>query len=158
MATITRRSHIAAVSRVAELAAADDLNGVQDNTKSFDITGAQRVIVVQIDNGTAGTAGIDAVSISHDGGQSWVKPADGLALDSNDTTGTTLTDGILNAAGVEPTAKAAVFKFGPYEGPTAIRVFRYVTDRADTAAWVTGAPQVICFTVGQTAGALTALA
>lgn len=133
MATIARRSRVAAVSRVAELAAADDLNGVQDNTKSFDITGALRVIVVQHNSGTAGTAGIDGISISHDGGVSWSKAQDGLALDSNDSTGTTLTDGLLNAAGVEP-VNMAVFKFGPYEGPTAIRVYRYVTDRADTAA------------------------
>ena len=157
MGAIVRRSRYAPVSRLAELAAADDLNGVQDLTKSFDVTGASRVIVVQHNSGTAGTAGIDAISISHDGGVSWTKPQDGLALDSNDATGTILVDGILNAAGVEP-VNAAVFKFGPYEGPTAIRVYRYVTDRSDTAAWVTGAPQVYCFTVGQTSGALTALA
>jgi len=157
MAAIARRSVMAPVSRIFTLATADDINGVQDNTKSFDVTGAQRVIVVQEATGTAGTAGIDVVSISKDGGKQWSPATDGLAIDSDDSTGTVLVSGALNAAGVEPVV-AAVFKFGPYEGPTAIRVFRYVTDEAASAAWITGAPKVFGFTVGQTAGQLTALA
>jgi hypothetical protein len=163
MTAISRRSATAPVSQMAVLAAPDDLNGVQDNTKSYDITGASRVLVLQVDNGTTGTAGIDAISISHDGGTSWVKDSTTVLLESSDdATGTLVADGVLNAAGIEPTggtaAKLAVFKCGPYEGPTAIRIFRYVTDRADTAAWVTGAPGVYLITVGQKAGALTALA
>lgn len=163
MGAISRRSRFAPVSQMAVLAAPDDLNGVQDNTKSYDITGASRVLVLQVDNGTAGTAGIDGISISHDGGVSWVKDATTVLLESSDdSTGTLVADGLLNAAGAEPTggtaAKLAVFKCGPYEGPTAIRIFRYVTDRSDTAAWVTGAPGVYVITVGQKPGALTALA
>src|SRR3970040_1410366 len=122
MAAIARRSVMAPVSRIFTLATADDINGVQDNTKSFDVTGALRVIVVQENNGTLGPV---------------------------------LVSGALNAAGVEP-VNAAVFKFGPYEGPTAIRVFRYVTDEAASAAWVTGAPKVFGLTVGQTAGTAVA--
>ena len=163
MPAIARRSVMTPISQMAVLAAPDDLNGVQDNTKSYDITGAQRVLIFQVDNGPAGTAGIDGVSISHDGGQSWVKDSTTVLLESSDDgTGTLVTDGLLNAAGVEPTggtaAKMAVFKCGPYEGPTAIRIYRYVTDRSDTAAWVTGAPGVYLMTIGQKAGALTALA
>lgn len=163
MGAIARRSHVAPVSKLAVLAAPDDLNGVQDNTKSYDITGAQRVLVFQVDNGTAGTAGIDGISISHDGGVTWAADATTVLLESSDdATGTLVASGLLNTAGTEPTggtaAKVAIFKCGPYEGPTAIRIFRYVTDRADTAAWVTGAPGVYLMTIGQTAGALTALA
>lgn len=162
MAAIKRRSVITPVSQMAVLAAPDDLNGVQDNTKSYDITGASRVLILQVDNGTAGTAGIDGVSISHDGGVSWVADSTTVLLESsNDATGTLVADGLLNAAGTEPTggtaAKLAVFKAGPYEGPTAIRIFRYATDRSDTAAWVTGAPGVYLITVGQKPGALTAI-
>ena len=139
MAAIARRSVMAPVSRIFTLATADDINGVQDGTRRAENTG------------TAGTAGIDVVSISKDGGKQWSPATDGLAIDSDDSTGTVLVSGALNAAGVEP-VNAAVFKFGPYEGPTAIRVFRYVTDEAASAAWVTGAPKVFAFTIGQTAG------
>jgi hypothetical protein len=147
---------MAAVSASVSLAAADDLNGVQDNTKSFDVTGAQRVIVVQHNNGTAGTAGIDVVAISKDGGVTWAAADKVLAMSSDDSTGTEL-NGILNAAGVEPVNYAA-FKCGPYEGPTAIRIFRYATDLAASAAWVTGAPSVDMFTIGKGPAAPTALA
>lgn len=156
MAAIARRSIMAPVSQSVSLAAADDLNGVQDNTKSFDVTGAQRIIVVQHNNGTAGTAGIDVLAISKDGGKTWAAADKVLAIGSDDSTGTEL-NGVLNAAGVEPVNYAA-FKCGPYEGPTAIRVFRYVTDLTGSAAWVTGAPSVDMFTIGQTTGTLTALA
>ncbi len=157
MTAIARRSITCPISIAAELAAADDLNGVQDNTKSFDVTGALRVIVIQSNDGTAGTAGIDGVAISHDGGTNWTLDTTVLPLSENDVTGTIQANGLLNSAGTEPTAYAA-FKCGPYEGPTAIRIFRYVTDMANTAAWSTGAPSVDVFTIGQTSGALTALA
>lgn len=151
MAAISRRSVMSPISQIFTLATADDLNGVQDLTQSFDVTGASRVIVVQENTGTAGTAGIDVLAISHDDGLTWAAADKVLAVDSNDSTGTEL-NGILNAAGVEPT-NAAVFKCGPYEGPTAIRVFRYVTDLTGSAAWVTGAPKVYGFIVGGNAGA-----
>jgi hypothetical protein len=158
MAAIHRRSQISPISALAELAAADDLNGVQDLTKSFDVTGASRVIVIQENNGTAGTAGVDLLAISHDGGLTWAAADKVLAASSDDSTGTEL-DGVLNAAGVEPVA-VAIFKCGPYEGPTAIRITRDTAGDLLTggADWVTGAPSVDVFTIGQTSGTLTALA
>jgi hypothetical protein len=155
MAAIARRSHMAPVSQNVTLATADDLDGTTDNTQAFNVTGAQRVMVVQLNTGTAGTAGIDVIEVSHDGGKQWAAADKVLALASDDATGTEL-NGILNAAGVEPTG-AAVFKLGPYEGPTAVRCGRKTTDTAGTT-WVTGAPAVIMFTVGQTSGAPVALA
>lgn len=152
MAAIARRSAMAPVSQIATLATADDLNGTSDGTQYFDVTGASRVIVVQTDNGTAGTAGIDIIEISHDAGISWAAADKVLAIASDDSTGTELS-GVLNAAGVEPATKSAVFKLGPYEGPTSIRCSRGAAGSG--TAWVTGAPTVQCFTIGQTAGALS---
>ena len=155
MTAIARRSRMAPVSKIAVLATADDVDGTIDNTQAFDVTGALRVIVVQENTGTAGTAGIDVIEISHDGGKQWAAATQVLAIDSDDSTGAEVT-GVLNAAGVEPT-QAAVFKCGPYEGPTAIRCGRKTTDTSGTT-WVTGAPKVFCFTIGKTVGSLTALA
>lgn len=154
MTAIRRRSLAAPVSRIFTLATADDLNGVADATQTFDITGALRLIVVQENTGTAGTAGIDVVEYSKDGGSTWSAAGDGLAIDSNDTTGTVLVAGVLNVAGVEP-VNAAAFKFGPFEGPTQVRVSRGA--QGTGTAWVTGAPKVWGFIVGgNDGGALTA--
>src|SRR3989304_6970767 len=84
MPAIARRSVMAPVSRIFTLATADDINGVQDNTKSFDVTGALRVIVVQENTGTLGTAGIDVGSISKDGGKQWSPATDGPPIDPED--------------------------------------------------------------------------
>ena len=157
MAAIARRSVRAAISKSATLATADDLNGTSDNTQAFVVTGGDRLIIVQVNNGTAGTAGIDVVEYSKDGGLTWAAATDVLALGSDDATGTVLANGALNAAGVEPTG-AAVFKAGPFEGPTAVRITRNASYNANSAAWVTGAPAVICALVGGVPGDLTALA
>jgi hypothetical protein len=156
MAAIHRRSQRAPISRLFTLATADDLNGVADATQSYDITGADRVLILQVNDGTAGTAGIDVVEISHDGGENWEAATDVLAIDSDDKTGTVLASGALNAAGVEPTLYAA-FKAGPYAGPVALRVSRGA--QGTGTAWVTGAPSVLGFIVGgNTGGQLSALA
>ena len=105
MAAIHRRSIRAPISPSVTLATADDLDGTSDNTQAFNVTGADRVIVVQANTGTLGTAGIDVIQISHDGGASWAAADQVLALASNDATGTEL-NGVLNAAGVEPTPHA----------------------------------------------------
>ena len=144
-------------STVLSLAAADDLNGVQDATKSYDVTGADRVVIFVHNNGTAGTAGIDVVEYSKDGGKTWASAEDVLALTSNDAEGTFLVSGALNAAGEEPTG-VTFYKAGPFSGPTAIRVTRNVSTNAASAAWVTGAPTVGAVVIGETVGAIAALA
>lgn len=155
MAAIARRSIAVPISTAAVLATADDLDGTSDNTQAFDVTGATRVVVIQHNSGTAGTAGIDVVQISHDGGKEWAADTTVLPMSENDATGTIQASGALNAAGVEPVNYAA-FKCGPWEGPTAIRINRKTTEGGTT--WVTGAPQVVAFAIGKTSGALTALA
>lgn len=152
MTAITRRSHRAPVSRLVELATADDVDGTTDNSQAFDVTGTDRVLIVQVNNGTAGTAGIDVIEVSHDGGTTWAADTLALALDSDDKTGTILVAGALNAAGVEPTG-AAIFKTGPFEGPTAIRIGRKTTTTTGTT-WVTGAPQVFAILIGGNTGGL----
>lgn len=146
MAAIRRRHMGSLVSRKFTLATADDLNGTTDGTQELDVSGAARVIIVQDNTGTAGTLGVDVVEISHDGGTNWEAATDVLAIDSDDTTGTVLANGALNSAGTEPTT-AAVFKAGPYTGPTLLRIGRGSSGAAGTA-WTTGAPAVYAFLVG----------
>lgn len=136
MAAIARRSIRARINAATELAAADDVDG---GTTTLDVSGAQRVIIAQINNGTAGTLGIDIVEISHDGGDNWAADDTLLALASDENTGTVVANAALNAAGVEPSG-AALFKSGPHNGPTLMRVQR-------STNWATGAPQVIAFTI-----------
>lgn len=142
MATIERRSMAFAIPAGTTLAAANDLNGAGT---TLDVSGTSRVLIAQIANGTAGTAGIDVIEVSHDGGSTWAVDDTLLALASDDDSGT-LVDGVLNAAGVAPTG-AALFKGGPYRGPTLIRCGRGGSGEAGTA-WVTGAPEVLAVTVG----------
>lgn len=143
------------VSRDAVLATADDLDGTSDNTQAFDISGASRVIIRQINDGTDGTAGIDVIQYSFDGGSNWSAATDVLAMDSNDVSGTVLAGGALNAAGVEPTLSAA-FKCGPFNGKVAIRCSRKTNEGGTT--WVSGAPTVKINAIGLGGGSLTALA
>lgn len=156
MAAIARRSMRSLVSRYFTLAAADDLDGTTDNTQAADISGASRVLIFQVNDGTAGTAGIDVIEYSFDGGSNWSAATDVLAADSNDVSGTVLASGALNAAGVEPPA-SALFKCGPFNGKVAIRCARKTTETGGTT-WVTGAPTVKIVAIGLGGGSLTALA
>jgi hypothetical protein len=163
MTAVNRRSLVCPIGIPVTLATADDLDGTADKTQWFNITGAQRVLVFQINDGTAGTAGIDVVEISHDGGSEWY--ADSLTVlpsSANDISGTIQAAGALNAAGTEPTTvMGGVFKCGPYEGPTLIRIGRDTSARGVNGTgtdWITGAPSVKMIPIGLTAGSITAQA
>jgi hypothetical protein len=143
----TRPTHAFKVPAGFTLATADDLNGTNDGTQYLDVSGKMRVIYVQHNNGTAGTVGIDAITISKDGGVTFGADPTLLALASDDVTGTVVANGVLNAAGVEP-VNAAIFKGGPYLGQVKVRCARNSADDANSAAWTTGAPSVIAITVG----------
>lgn len=155
MAAIARRSIRSPISREFTLASAGDLDGTSDNTQAVIANGATRAIITQINDGSAGTAGIDVIQVSSDGGSNWSADATLLALDANDFSGTIVASGALNAAGVEPTL-AAQFKSGPYNGPVAIRCSRKTGEGGTT--WVTGAPTVKIVLIGQGSGSATALA
>lgn len=144
MATPNRGSLRSKIPASTILAAADDLDG---GTTTLDVSGTDRVLIIQHNNGTAGTTGIDTIEISDDEGKQWYADDTILALASDDVTGTVLVNGILNAAGVEP-VNMAVFKSGPHKGKRLMRCSRLVTQDADSAAWTTGAPQVIAILVG----------
>lgn len=139
MTAIARRSVRARIGDPVILAVADDLDGTDVASLDIDVTGAQRVIIVQDPIGTAGTLGIDVIQVSHDGGESWAADTTVMALAEDDNTGDILASAALNAAGVEPTG-SAVFKSGPHNGPTLLRCDR-------TTNWATGSPQVRAFTV-----------
>lgn len=129
-----------------ELAEAGDLDR-SEGAGGVDITGAQRLLIIQVADGTAGTVGIDAVQYSFDGGNEWQDATDLRTLYAADDS-TAISGGVLNAAGVEPTG-LAVFKAGPFQGPTKVRI---VAD----ADWVTGAPSVDAIVIGLQRDALTA--
>lgn len=163
MVAVARRSLVCPIGIPVTLATADDLDGTSDKTQWFNITGAQRVLVLQIADGTAGTAGIDVVEISHDGGSEWyADSATVLPVTENDISGTLKTAGALNAAGTEPTTVlGGVFKCGPYEGPTLMRIGRDTSGRGVNGTgtdWITGAPTVKLIPIGLTPGSITAQA
>jgi hypothetical protein len=160
MAAIHRRSHRAPISVGVVLADADDVDGLAlaTHTYSYDITGASRAFIVTL-TGTTGTAGVDVVCYSKDGGLTWSNATDLLLASANDVTGTVQVNGALEVAGVDPvTVPTAVFKCGPFEGPTAIRVVRKTGDATGAITWVSGAPAVYLYTVGQTSGSPVAVA
>jgi hypothetical protein len=152
------RSRGTPISITATLATADDLDGTADGTQWFDVTGADRIIISQWNVGTLGTAGIDVIEKSHDGGENWAAVGDLVPGTANDFTGNVAAAGALNAAGVEPTT-VATWRCGPYDGPTLIRCGRKTTDTTGTT-WVTGAPLVTAQAIGgnHAGGALTASA
>ncbi len=163
MVTVARRSLITPIGIPVTVATADDLDGVQDLTLSFDVTGCQRVLIWQIDDGTGGTAGIDVVEISHDGGTQWyADSATVLPVAQNDISGTLKTAGAINAAGDEPaTVEVGLFKCGPYEGPTLIRIQRDTDVRGVNGTgtdWTTGSPTVLMMSIGKEHAAATAAA
>jgi hypothetical protein len=153
-----RAGSILPISTAFILAVDDDLNGVQNLTKSIDVTGASRVILVQErSSGADAASGVDVLVVSRDGGTTWVADDTLILGTSNDFTGTSLA-GVLNAAGTEPTGSttatsyqfAKPFKAGPWKGPAAIRITRDTTGDVATGGtdWTTGAPGVWCFVIG----------
>lgn len=155
MTAITRRGRLMPISIPGVLAVADDVTGSAATALAIDVSGATRCIVYQDNNGTAGTAGIDIVEISKDGGTTWAADTTVLPITANDSTGTIQAAGALNAAGVEPTTVVtSLFKTGPYEGPTLMRVGRKTTTTTGTT-WVTGAPSVSVIVIGAYVGAPT---
>lgn len=141
----------AKIAAATELATADDVDGTTDNTQVLDLAGAAGAVIVQINNGTAGTAGIDVIEFSRDGGTTWnaataAKIGNGHKGLLKGSDRTAVTNAALNAAGAEPSG-AAVFVLGATDGPFLIRCGRKTTDTNGTT-WVTGAPTVNAYRVG----------
>lgn len=155
MTAIARRSFRSPISRKFVLATADDLDGTSDNTQAVVATGAARAIIEQVNDGTAGTAGIDVLQESFDGGSTWSACDTLQAIDANDVSGDIVASAALNAAGTEPTL-SALFKAGPWHGPVALRISRKTGEGGTT--WITGAPTVNCYLIGKDVGAPSAVA
>lgn len=138
------------------LAAADDLDGVQDETKVLDLTGAAGCIILAGPIGTAGTAGVDVVMFSKDGGTTYkaalaANIGQGHAgLIAEDGSAAAAALAALNAAGVEAvTGVAMLFSLGPVDGPFQIKVNRKTSEyTGGGTTWVTGAPNVAAIRIG----------
>jgi hypothetical protein len=140
MTAIRRRSLRGAIGASAVLATADDLDGTTDNSQVLDVSGCSAAIVFQRHDGTPGTAGIDVIEESHDGGITWAACTTAMLLAGNPHTGTILVAGAINAAGVD-TVGGYVLKCGPFRGPAMLRIGRKTTTTTGTT-WLTGAPSV----------------
>lgn len=140
------------LGELTTLATADDLDGTTDDTQVLDLTGAAGAVIAQLNSGTAGTAGIDVIEFSRDGGETWkaataANIGQGHAgLMAEDGSAAAAANAALNAAGVEPSG-AALFSLGPVDGPFEIRCGRKTTDTSGTT-WVTGAPAVVAMRIG----------
>lgn len=129
------------------LAAANDLDGVQDETKTLDLTGSQGAVIIAQNSGTDGTAGIDVIVFSRDGGNSYrlltaanVGQGHGGLRDS---AGAAVAGAALNAAGAEVNA---AFIIPPPDGQFRIKLNRKTGEFGTT--WVTGAPAVQAIRLG----------
>lgn len=126
---------------------ADDGSGNLDRATQaagYDVTGALRLIIHVKPAAGAAAAGIDAVQYSFDGGSEWSDATD-LRLIAAADDSTAITGGVLNTAGADP---EALFKCGPFYGPTLVRVV------ADTN-WTTDAPEVLGYAIGLQRDAIT---
>ena len=135
------------------LATADDLDGTSDNTQMLDLTGAAGCIILAGPIGTAGTAGIDVIQFSRDGGVTWAAATAAnikqghAGLLAEDGTAAAAASAAMNAAGVEAiTGAAMLFSLGPVDGDFRIRCSRKTGEGGTT--WVTGAPNVAAIRIG----------
>jgi hypothetical protein len=143
MADVIRRNRGTEIPATVTLATADDLDGTVDGSQYLTVPRGARVIILQVSNGTLGTAGIDVIEVSQGGGAFYADPTLILASGA-DQGGALIANGALNAAGVEPVTPnngAAVWKSGPFAQTTVMRCGRKTTTTGGTT-WVTGAPSV----------------
>jgi hypothetical protein len=145
MPLIRRRNILGKIAAPFTMATADDLDGTNDGTQYLALNARQRAIIIQQNSGTAGTAGIDVVERSVDGGTWHADPTLQL-IATADFPGAAVSNAALNAAGVEPTLYAA-FKSGPHGRNVRLRLSRKTTETAGTT-WVTGAPAVLGIKIG----------
>lgn len=131
------------------LATENDVDGTVDGTQYLDLTGAGGCYIYTRNIGTNGTAGVDVIEFSEDGGVTWKAATKanmrerhlGLQLATN---GTAVSGAALNEAGTEVNL---AFFLGPTPGPTIIRCARGGSGAGGTA-WQTGAPQVVAVRIG----------
>jgi hypothetical protein len=142
---LQRRRAYSTLAKQVTMATADDLDGTLDGSQYVKLTGRQRLLIAQVDNGTPGTAGIDVVEISYDG-TNWIVDPTLINVTGADRGGTYVTGAALNAAGTEPTG-AALFKSGPHKGHVQVRLARKTTSTNGTT-WVSGAPSVYGVVIG----------
>lgn len=147
MAAITTLRRGIEIPAIVTLATADDLDGTLDATQYLTVRHGDRVIIIQMSNGTLGTAGIDVIEVSFDGGANFILDPTLVLVSGGDKAGTLVS--ALNAAGVEavtPDNGAAIWKSGPFTRTVIMRCGRKTTSSGGTT-WVTGAPTVYAILV-----------
>ena len=142
---VSRKNIFSTIGPTFTLASADDLNGTVDGTQYLTLKARQRAIIIQHNNGTLGTVGVDVVEISKASGAFYADPTLMLAATA-DKPGAAVANAALNAAGVEP-VNMAVFKSGPHGRSTRLRLGRGGAGALGTT-WVTGAPSVTALVIG----------
>lgn len=142
---IPRKSIFSNIAVPFTLATADDVDGTTDGTQYLSLTPRQRAIILQVNDGTDGTLGIDVVERSVDGGSFEADPTLQL-IDTADKPGAAIALAALNEAGTEPTHYAA-FKSGPHGRHVRLRLARKTTTTTGTT-WATGAPSVLAIVIG----------
>ena len=146
MANLIKRKNIySTIAAPATLATADDLNGTVDGTQYLTLNPRQRAIILQVNDGANGTAGIDVVEVSYEGG-AWQADPTLMLIATADKPGSAVASAALNSAGAEPTLYAA-FKSGPHGRATRLRLARGGAGASGTA-WTTGAPTVLGIKIG----------
>lgn len=144
MANVVHRNKGTQIPAIFTLAAADDLDGVQDGSRDLFIRRGDRALILQISNGTLGTAGIDCIEVSIGKGNAYQADPTLVLASDPDQGGTLIASGLLNSAGVEPVTpvnNAAIWKAGPYAHDVMLRCVRK-TGTGGGTTWITGAPSV----------------
>lgn len=149
MANLIHRNRGTQIPAAVTLASADDVDGTLDGTQYLKVPRGARVIIAQLSDGTLGSAGIDVIEISQDGGANWLPDPTLVLASAADQGGALIASGALNAAGVEPVApnlSASLWKSGPFARDALMRCGRKTTSTTGTT-WVTGAPTVTAILV-----------
>lgn len=142
---VARKNIFSTIGTPFTLASADDLDGTVDGTQYLALKPRQRAVIIQQDDGTLGTAGVDVVERSVGGGAWHIDPTL-MLFATADKPGSAVAGAALNAAGVEPTDFAG-FKSGPHGKHVRLRLARGGSGAGGTA-WVTGAPSVKALVIG----------
>jgi hypothetical protein len=151
------------LGELTQIGTADDIDrsagdGTDGTYDPLDLTGAAGALIFVLNDGNAGTVGVDILEFSTDGGSNFLPAtAANLAASNKGHAGLLYEDGSAAAstnaslspggAGVEPAA-VYVFSLGPVDGPFEIRVGSNSAGTANAIDWSTGCPSIWAMRIG----------